>query len=269
MLGSLASRWQATGDQQKTAPTWFDRHLSPVLLSVAKKACTHPIHTIVTIAFLASYSYLGVLDKGLLESGVDDVSKNVDFQSLLAGSKTLRVGEETSWQWEASDARGSAADNAQVCPTHSHLSKPHELTCSPAQELALVTLVFPSSSTLNSAPSQQSVPQNVSAQLLPSSYSPFSTLSDDTSLAYAMPYDEAAKFLEAMQEIPAPEDVTQAQSPAQEGSREQKKWMMRASKNGNAPSGMRNWIVDSWTSFVDLLKVRLFLRLPHGECALC
>ncbi|EUC45411.1 hypothetical protein COCMIDRAFT_95702 [Bipolaris oryzae ATCC 44560] len=254
MLGSLASRWQATGDQQKTAPTWFDRHLFPVLLSVAKRACTHPIHTIVTIAVLASYSYLGVLDKGLLESGIEDISSNVDFQSLLAGSKTLRVGEETSWQWEASDARGSAADNAQVCPTHSHLSKPHELTCPPAQELALVTLVFPSSSTLSSAPSQQSAPQNVSAQLLPSSYSPFSTLSHDTSLAYAMPYDEAAKFLEAMKEIPAPEDITQTQSPAHDGPREQKKWMMRASKHSNAPSGMRNWIVDSWTSFLDLLK---------------
>ena len=114
MLGYLTSRWQATGDQKKTSPTWFDRHFSPILLSVAKKACTHPIHTIVTIAFLASYSYFGVLDKGLLETGTEDISGNVDFQTLLAGSKKLRIGEETSWQWEAVDATSSVADKAKV-----------------------------------------------------------------------------------------------------------------------------------------------------------
>lgn len=117
MLGYLTSRWQATGDQKKTSPTWFDRHFSPILLSVAKKACTHPIHTIVTIAFLASYSYLGVLDKGLLESGVEDASGSVDFQTLLAGSKRLRIGEETSWQWEAVDAKVGATDKANVWAT--------------------------------------------------------------------------------------------------------------------------------------------------------
>jgi hydroxymethylglutaryl-CoA reductase (NADPH) len=105
MLGYLTSRWQSTGEQKKTSPTWFDRHFSPILLSVAKKACTHPIHTIVTIAFLASYSYLGVLDKGLLESGIEEVSSRVDFHTLLAGSKRLRVGEETSWQWEAEEPK--------------------------------------------------------------------------------------------------------------------------------------------------------------------
>ncbi|KAA8621375.1 3-hydroxy-3-methylglutaryl-coenzyme A reductase [Pyrenophora tritici-repentis] len=106
MLGYLTSRWQSTGDQKKTSPTWFDRRCSPILLSIAKKACTHPIHTIVTIAFVASYSYLGVLDKGLLESGIEEAAASrVDFQTLLTGSKRLRVGEETSWHWEAVEAR--------------------------------------------------------------------------------------------------------------------------------------------------------------------
>jgi hydroxymethylglutaryl-CoA reductase (NADPH) len=103
MLGYLTSRWQ--GEQKKTGPAWFDRHFNPILLSVAKKACTHPIHTIVTIAFVASYSYLGVLDKGLLESGIEEVSSRVDFTTLLAGSKRLRIGEETSWQWEAEEPK--------------------------------------------------------------------------------------------------------------------------------------------------------------------
>ncbi|KAH6862361.1 3-hydroxy-3-methylglutaryl-coenzyme A reductase [Alternaria sp. MG1] len=233
MLGYLTSRWQSTGEQKKTSPTWFDRHFSPILLSVAKKACTHPIHTIVTIAFLASYSYLGVLDRGLLESGIEEVSSRVDFHSLLAGSKTLRVGEETSWQWEAEEPKTTVYKD---------------------KELALVTLVFPESSTINSAPSQQSVPSNVSAKLLPSSSSSFSTFSHDTSLAFSIPYTEAADFLQAMQEISAPEDAAQSQGSEKEGTREEKKWMMKASKNGSAPGGVRNWIIESWTSFVDLLK---------------
>jgi hypothetical protein len=82
----------------------FDRSCTPILLSIAKKACTHPIHTIVVIAFLASYSYLGVLEKGLLE-GTDKAPGHVDFQTLLAGSKRLRVGEETSWKWEVEEDR--------------------------------------------------------------------------------------------------------------------------------------------------------------------
>lgn len=105
MLGYLTSRWQSAGDPKKTSPVWYDRSISPILLAVAKKACTHPIHTIVTIALVASYSYLGVLDKGLLERDAADVTGRVDFQTLLAGSKRLRIGEETHWQWEAEESR--------------------------------------------------------------------------------------------------------------------------------------------------------------------
>jgi hydroxymethylglutaryl-CoA reductase (NADPH) len=108
MLGYLTSRWQSAGDPKKTSPGWFNANVSPILLAVAKKACTHPIHTIVTIAFVASYSYLGVLDKGLLERDADASTGRVDFHTLLAGSKSLRIGEETSWQWEAQQGRGGA-----------------------------------------------------------------------------------------------------------------------------------------------------------------
>ena len=97
MFGFLTGRRPG----ENTSPGWYDRHFSPLLLSIAKKACTHPIHTIVTIAFLASYSYVGVLDKGLLESsGVDRAPGTVDFETLLAGSKRLYAGQETGWKWE-------------------------------------------------------------------------------------------------------------------------------------------------------------------------
>ena len=175
MLGFLTSRWQSATPQAKTTPNWFAHTISPILLSVAKKACTHPIHTIVTIAFLGSYSYIGVLDKGLLDTETAYPGR-VDLQTLLAGSKQLHVGAETNWQWQVEETGAGTQ----------------------ARELALITLTFPD----NSAPSQASVPSNVSVERLPSSLSSFSTLSQDTSLAYSVPYDEASDFLKAMREIP-------------------------------------------------------------------
>ena len=237
MFGFLTSRWQSATPQAKTTPTWFVHSVSPILLSVAKKACTHPIHTIVTVAFLGSYSYLGVLDNSLLDT--ENVhSGGVDLQALFASSKQLKVGGETNWQWQIEETSTGAQ----------------------AQELALITLVFPESSNVNSAPSHKSVPSNFSVEHLPSSSSSFSTLSQDTSLAFSVPYAEASDFLMALQEISAPADVADAQGSDKEGTREEKKWMMRASKNGSAPSGVRNWVVESWTSFIDLLKVCRFKK---------
>ncbi|KAF2198412.1 3-hydroxy-3-methylglutaryl-coenzyme A reductase [Delitschia confertaspora ATCC 74209] len=236
MLGFLTSRWQSGVAPEKTSPGWYDRSLTPILLSIAKKACTHPIHTVVTIAFLASYSYLGVLDKGLLDrTGLEQAGK-VDFNTLLAGSKRLRVGEETGWKWETEHA--PLDTSAQKTP----------------QEFALVTLVFPDSSETHSAPSEKVVPSNSTARVLPSSSSSFSTITHDTTLAFSIPYAEAPDFLVAAQEIRAPADASEVQGSDADGTREEKKWIMKAAKSGNAPGGLRNWAKDSWTRFTDLLK---------------
>ena len=116
-----------------------------------------------------------------------------------------------------------------------------------------MTLVFPDSSAINSAPSLKavSVPGNVSAEHLPSSSSSFSTIMQDTQLAYSVPYDEAADFLMAIREMPAPEDASQSH----EGTREKKKWIMKAAKTKPVPGGVRSWARESWSSFVDVLKV--------------
>jgi hydroxymethylglutaryl-CoA reductase (NADPH) len=119
-----------------------------------------------------------------------------------------------------------------------------------------VTLVFPESSGVNSAPSKHAVPRNVSAKILPSSSNSFSTISHDTSLAYAVSYAEAGNFLMAMQEMSAPKGVTEVQGSHELGTREHKKWIMKAAKSATAPGGVRNWARESWISFVDLLKVR-------------
>lgn len=61
----------------------------------------------------------------------------------------------------------------------------------------------------------------------------------------------------SMQEISAPKDATDVQGSEEEGTREAKKWLMRASKQGHAPGGISSWFTESWTSFTDLLKVCL------------
>jgi hydroxymethylglutaryl-CoA reductase (NADPH) len=108
MFGFLTSRFQSPGSSEKARhPAWYDRHLAPVLLWVAKKACTHPVHTIVMVACVASYSYLGVLDQGLLQRTENPAGK-VDFDTLLVGSQRLRLGKETAWKWEAEDITAAA-----------------------------------------------------------------------------------------------------------------------------------------------------------------
>jgi hydroxymethylglutaryl-CoA reductase (NADPH) len=122
--------------------------------------------------------------------------------------------------------------------------------------------VFPESSAINSAPSQKDVQHNISARLLPSSSSSFSTISQDTSLAFSIPYADASDFLASIQEISPPQDVTESHGSEKEGTQEEKMWIMKAAKNGNAPGGIRSWARESWTSFVDLLKVSRILTYP-------
>jgi hydroxymethylglutaryl-CoA reductase (NADPH) len=57
------------------------------------------------VALLASTTYIGVLDKGLFDrsNSLDNSSGKVDFNTLLAGSKRLRVGEETGWKWQVEE----------------------------------------------------------------------------------------------------------------------------------------------------------------------
>lgn len=103
MFGALLSRFQSPGSSEKARhPAWYERHFAPVLLWIAKKACTHPVHTIVVVAFAVSTSYVGVLEQGLLQRSESSAGK-LDFDTLLGGSQMLRLGKETGWKWEAVD----------------------------------------------------------------------------------------------------------------------------------------------------------------------
>jgi hydroxymethylglutaryl-CoA reductase (NADPH) len=105
MLGSsfLPARLRSSGSEHKHhKPTWLSQRMNPFLLSLSGRACAHPIYTIVSVAIIASTTYLGLLDSSLFDrhGSLAGTGGRVDFESLLIGSKRLYAGQESNWSWQ-------------------------------------------------------------------------------------------------------------------------------------------------------------------------
>ena len=87
-------------------PGWLKRQVTSGLQAISRRACLHPIHTIVVIALLASTTYVGLLEGSLFDTfrSPRDVAGQVDVDTLLLGSRSLRLGENTAWKWQAEGA---------------------------------------------------------------------------------------------------------------------------------------------------------------------
>lgn len=231
----LPTRFRGEPDRSaiSPAPSPVGKKITPLLQFLSKVACSHPIHTVVVIALLASTSYVGLLQGSLLE-GRATLGK-ADWSSLVDGSRDLRAGPDTAWKWLPSvDQAASAA--ARV------------------DHLALLTFVFPdtlSTDSRSSAPRSHVVPtpQNLSITPLPATENSFTTYTQDSILAYSIPYDQAPEFVAAAQEIPD-ED---AQETTTHHGREKKKWIMKAAKV-NSRTSLVQWLSNAWVEFIDLLK---------------
>lgn len=83
-------------------PGYLNRQITRILQSVSRNAFTHPIHTIVFVALLASTSYVGLLEGSLFDhtSLGHDVG-STDLKSLVDGGRRLQLGENTSWKWQS------------------------------------------------------------------------------------------------------------------------------------------------------------------------
>ncbi|KAH9894555.1 3-hydroxy-3-methylglutaryl-coenzyme A reductase [Xylariomycetidae sp. FL2044] len=215
-------------------PSKMKLRVTPVLQFLSKIASSHPIQTICIVALLASTTYVGVVKESLL-----DLSRNArkaEWSSLLEGSRQLVTGPETSWKWQGYDPNMNSSKDAD--------------------NLALITLIFPGSSddAPKTAPLPHAVPlpRNLSATHLPSSSNLLTPYSQDSALAFAINYSDAPKFVSAVQEIP--NDVPEPESRETEsGKKEQKMWIMKVAKGDNGSSIMR-WAHNAWTEFVDLVK---------------
>lgn len=139
----------------------------------------------------------------------------------------------------------------------------------------VMTLVFPDSlsdSSPRTAPlaAQVSIPANSSVKNLPTTWNPLSPISQDTTLAFAVPSYEASDFLASIQEISQRPDL-EGEEEDYDGGATQKPntWVVKAAKNGrhSAQATMGVSAANTWTSFVDLIKVRsiIFTVLFHAK----
>lgn len=242
------------GSASSESPSYLKKKLSPVLEALSQRACTHPIHTIVFVALLASTTYIGLLEGSLFESTAAsiDASQSIDLNSLVEGGKRLRLGETTGWKWQVDSPRWGEEPVRRTLYSKSAAQLNYTQN---AQEIALMTLVFPNSLSNNSpqtAPLPHSmVPANTSVRSLPSTSNPFSPISQDTTLAFSMDLDEASMFLDTILEIP---EIHNSKISDNEESR---KWIIKAlrSNDSKSQSGLRSWASNAWTQFADLLKV--------------
>lgn len=144
-----------------------------------------------------------------------------------------------------------------------------------AQELTIMTLVFPDSLS-NIYP--RTVPLahhlfpsgNQSIQSIPSTGNTLAPLSQDTTLAFALPDDEASAFLTKVQEIPNSRPFATEEEGRENVHQKPKGWVMKAaSSGGDSRSSFGKSARNGWTAFVDLLKVRIIiLPVRMRECYL-
>ncbi|KJZ78592.1 3-hydroxy-3-methylglutaryl-coenzyme A reductase [Hirsutella minnesotensis 3608] len=229
----LPTRFRGEPDrtQQPAAPSPLAKRIAPILQSMSKLACHHPIHSVVIVALLASTSYVGLLQESLFDGSTS--IRKADWSSLADGSRDLLVGPDTAWKWHSVEA-GANPDGVD--------------------HLALLTLVFPDTlhtSSASTAPRSQTVPapRNLSVTPLPPTENSFTNYAQDSILAYSLPHKQAPEFVSAIQEIPnedAEETVTHH-------GRERKMWIMRAAKV-DSRNTLGQWINNAWTEFLDLLK---------------
>ncbi|KAF2151822.1 hmg1, hmg-CoA reductase [Myriangium duriaei CBS 260.36] len=241
MLGSsfIPARWRNFYDpQDPNKPGRYNRRVTPVLLTISRKACTHPIHTIALLSILASSMYIGLLETGLFEPSASALAGKVDVAALTSGSRRLDLGTDTDWKWKLQDEDKPFSDAAR--------------------QISLITLNFAQSAHKNSAHTAPEgnaipVPDGVAAESLPPSADRLSALSQETSAAFSVPSNQIATFLSSLKEIPAPV-AESAEFDGLDDSPEQKKWIMKAVRAPAKGNSLQEWSKNSWSAFVDLLK---------------
>lgn len=234
MSSFLPSRFR--GEQppsQAAAPSWLNRKSTPFLQGLARIASSHPIHTIVLVAVLASTTYIGLLEDSLFDAAAS--VRKAEWSSLVEGSRRLRAGAETSWNWQSFDESAAVPQDAD--------------------HLALLTLVFPGSPSADASKAPPMVnavpiPSNISVTELPSTANGF-TYSQDSALAFSLPYSQAPEFLTIAQEIP--QDISSQEVRETVHGHEKKMWIMKAARV-QTRSSIARWVHNAWDGFWDLLK---------------
>lgn len=119
MVASVIARKLRLADEDgDNEPGWLKRQVTTGLQFISRRACLHPIHTIVVIALLASTTYVGLLEGSLFDAvrAPRNATGQVDVDSLLQGSRNLRLGAHTFWKWQVVDSAPRVEDQEVAFP---------------------------------------------------------------------------------------------------------------------------------------------------------
>lgn len=101
---SMLPGWLRGRDAAQATPktSRLGHQITTLLLSLSRRACSHPIHTLVFVGLLASTTYIGLLEGSLFgqQNGTSHAARLADWNTLLEGSKTLCIGSQTGWRWQ-------------------------------------------------------------------------------------------------------------------------------------------------------------------------
>ena len=174
---------RASTAEQSILSTWINALSATVFRALRHRSFLSPVYMIVIVAALVSTTYVHFLGSGHSDLVI---STNVDWTSLMEGSRQLQVGAETGWKWE----------NSQINPAVSKEVDHWTL-------LTFVHLDFSVASCLRSALLSYISPlsRSLSVTELPSTADSLPEISQGTTLKYSMPYDQAAQFLAKVQEL--------------------------------------------------------------------
>lgn len=212
-------------------PKWDP--FTPTFARLSKSACTHPIHTIVIIAILASTSYVSMLEHSLFDGGlgVFNYGATSGRRDLMTGKVDVAIGPETAWKWEE-----NAVDKVVN-----------------GQNSVLVTLKFPDALEAGESPviPDMDALVGINAISLPSD--------DKTTAAYAVPREELAGFVSAFKAVPAKNSAGVA-----DGKRQ---WVMQIGDLRGAQArtgGVVSKMTDAFNNVWKLVQVRITVGDPDG-----
>jgi hydroxymethylglutaryl-CoA reductase (NADPH) len=103
----LPRSWSSKEPSQRTPPGPVGRNVGNFFVGLSKRACLHPIYTIVSVAILASTTYLGLLENSLFDRRIsaNNAVGRIDLNNILTGSKKLYSGPDTQWKWSTDETR--------------------------------------------------------------------------------------------------------------------------------------------------------------------
>ncbi|RAK98802.1 hmg-CoA reductase [Aspergillus ibericus CBS 121593] len=207
-------------------PGCVQHQVTNVLRAVVGQACQHPIYTLIVASFLAATAYINMLEASFLAvsvgPGLKTDAAHLNVQPFLWGSRSLRLGETSSWKWHVDDTP-EAVGHGEI-----------------EHHWALVTLGFPNPPTDSSLSSlAYMLPESVGAESITQTSTWFTSLSNELLLAFKVPYSKLGNFIQVVESVADGQDTM---------------WAMKRFHREDRRISLGRWLGRSWISFLHRAK---------------